>query len=109
LRLWVAAVKINNHFYQVNFYHKEIVFNYFNTEGNTYYSRPGLIIVESLEIEELNRAVGYLIGQNYFETLKKYRSFENIKFYQTGATYKGKSLELLNTLPLPEGFQKNGN
>ncbi len=95
-RLWVAAVKIDQYFYEVNFYCKSLVYEYFNTEGNTYYSRPGLIIVDSLELEELNKVVEYLINLNYFKTLKKYRTFESIKFYQTKASYKGKLLKSIN-------------
>jgi hypothetical protein len=102
LRLWVAAVKIGKYFYQVNFYHKEIVWRYFNTGSDIFYSRPGLIIVDSLEMTELNNAVEFLMEQGYFDTLRKYKSFEDIKFYQTGASYKGKRLGTIKILPLPE-------
>lgn len=97
LRLWVAAVKIGRYFYQVNFYHKEIVYRYFNTEGNYHYSLPGLIIVDSIEIEELNKAVAHLINRKFFDSQKKYRSFDAI-YKGDLPNYRGKPLSSIRVL-----------
>ena len=113
LRLNVVAVKIDQCYYQVNFYHKEIIYKDFNTsESNIFYSLPGLIVVDSLELEQLNIAVKYLIGQNFFETLKKNLSFESIDFNIQGVPFQGKPLSSVKILPLnikKQDFQKLKN
>jgi hypothetical protein len=101
LRLNVIAVKIDQYYYQVNFYHKEIIYKDFNTlESNIFYSLPGLIVVDSLELEDLNKAVKYLINQKFFENLKKNVSFESIDFNIQGVPFQGKPLSSIKILPL---------
>jgi hypothetical protein len=89
-RLHGLAVKIESHFFEINFYTKDII-NRFNTEGHPFYGRPNLVIVEEITIKELEKAIIYLFENGYFKHLKKYRSFEEIIFYPSGE-YKGKLL-----------------
>jgi hypothetical protein len=100
-RLRVVAIKIDQYYYQVNFYHKEIIYKDFNTpESNIFYSLPGLIVVDSLELDALNKAVKHLINEKFFENLKKNVSFESIDFNIQGVPFKGKPLSSVKILPL---------
>jgi hypothetical protein len=83
-RLIRVSVKIENLFYKVNFYKKETILR-FNEESNVMNSEPGLIIVDSLDLDYLEMAIEHLIIQGeFFENLKGYHSFEDLKYNFNG-------------------------
>jgi hypothetical protein len=87
------AVKIQQNFYEVNFYTKTPL-NCFNTESHhPYYSYPNIIIVEAITMTEINKALKYLYKGGYFNHLKSYASYESIKFYPNNQNYVGKLLK----------------
>lgn len=87
------AVKIQQNFYEVNFYTKTPL-NRFNTESHhPYYSYPNIIIVEKITMIEMNKALKYLYKNGYFNHLRTYACYEDIKFYSNNQSYVGKLLK----------------